>query len=230
MSYERQRDSEGNVHLGPREARENELVNSPKRELTYSPEFKRFINDNPGALKSFLKLQTQISEAWGSTMPRNLIFKDGTLKIEIMSEYTRDYMEVNIGNKKFFVKRSPGAGSYDSSGVDEIRSLQTVKSQLKGHLEFEVIDYQLGYQDNARTTYFVSKWVNHKSALFYINTWNTKSLSDNKYQHKLDELLTKIQTLQSLLSKDFYDVGPHNMFYDPKRGVLTVFDVHDKRK
>ena len=91
----------------------------PNRELEYTPDFKELIAQNPGALKSFLKLEKEIKNqtASGELDPKERkIFSDGDVSVSPLYEMfekhgewreeLNDYLKVDVAGESFFCEKN----------------------------------------------------------------------------------------------------------------------------
>lgn len=211
---------------------------SPYRKLTYTQSFKEMVVKHPRLLSIFQDLENKMKDKIqtrkafvGSSL------EDKGIKITVIDKSQSAnnkplgaYFKVGIGGEAFFVKTVPGY--YDlGKGAKELASLNKAKELLKDLKDVEVVDFQLGYEDNKGTTYFVSKWeeglhLDDYSAELASKEHRTK---DEKLVHNLAsehaELFARFKEIRLLLSR-FVDVSEHNILYNPKTKKLKVFDVH----
>lgn len=194
------------------------------RRLAYTEDFKKIISENPGVLKSFRIIEEKLFEG---KLEVGDIFIEGELKVTIISYEGRDYhpgahnrkkhLKVEIGSDKFFVKYLPGYFE-KGLGFDEFNSLQKVKELLRDFENVEVIDFQLGYQDNKGSTYFVSKWLDYVRLMDY----RTQDKLEKAYIYNL------MSKLHEVLDVDFNDFGSNNVLYSPIEQKFFIFDIHHK--
>lgn len=207
----------------------------PPREIEYTPDFKEVIAQNPGALKSFLKLEKEIEEKAKNRkldIENEESFSDGDVRATpVYSVFNKiyegltyedcdvntpaDYLKVEIGDNAYFVKRDYGF-HWDGSGIQEMNSLKKAKEVLKDMQGVEVVDFQLGYcDDKNRKSYFVSKWMD----LPTVREASEENVS----------VLTKFNEINKKLSDaGFIDAHEKNMFYDKTTDTIYVFDVFDR--
>ena len=206
------------------------------KQLEYTPDFKEVIAQNPGALKSFLKLEKEIESSYNPEDTENeKSYTDGEITItplyrnSIHKNFIRQtempitgYLKVEIGDQKFFVKTLPGF-YYDpenSSGIEEFKSIEKADEVLKDIEGVKVIEPQLGYHDKEKNkTYFVSKWLDLPSASEYCYKAGFQ---------KSEPIRFRIKNIISILNENgFRDVHTGNMFYDETSDTLYVYDVFD---
>ncbi len=190
--------------------------------LAYTAEFKDFIHQNPGVIKSFNDLRGQLDDMPIEDVKNGYFFQNNDLAATIVKAYIWAgqrfyYFKVEIGSQSFFVKSEgiPRRGK----GYEEFSNLAKIKERIKDLPWAEVVDFQLGYQDNKSRSYFVSKWLNLPRLVEYMKTLSSKKDSD-----EVSEIMKKEWDLQRLLP-EFHDVMPYNMFYDPKKKKIYLFDV-----
>ncbi|MFA7193989.1 MAG: hypothetical protein WC087_03680 [Candidatus Paceibacterota bacterium] len=213
------------------------------REIEYTPDFKELVRDNPGKIKSFLKLEKEISEKIDNgTLEVDEVFQDGDVIVTPIYEYIEDknymseiseskpirmdsYLKVEIGEDNFFVKTIPGF--FESvNGVEEFKSLVKLKDFLKKFENVEVLDFQLGYQGNGKT-YFVSKWLDLPKLVDVLNEYDKDpgALSP-EHRLKCEELIKTFNEMSDELEANgFIDFHEGNVFYDEKADKIYVYDV-----
>lgn len=201
--------------------------------LEYTPDFKETIANNPGALKSFLKLEKEIiakEKAGNLDIEGEEVFQDGVVTVTPLYEYIEmsnsflkqkeyepkgmgSYLKAELGDEKYFVKTVPAY--FDKvMGVEEFQTLKRARDVLKDFPDVEVLDFQLGYQDKDKT-YFVAKWIDFP---------------------KVDEvgdlhpgLFDRAKEIENLLEENgFVDGHSGNMFYDEKTGKIYIYDISEK--
>ena len=89
--------------------------------------------------------------------------------------------------------------------------------------DVDVIDFQLGYQDEDRRTYFVSKWEDGVNFGDYMT-----DLSNRKMFAERDKLVERFDQIYDTLGDKFIDKNYYNMLYSPKTDKLIVFDIHSE--
>lgn len=206
------------------------------REIEYTPEFKDIIAQNPGSLKSFLKLEKEISESDPNPESENeKTFEDGDVKVTPLYEkiskkrdvvirdiHLTNYLKVEIGDQKFFVKTVPGyiTRPEASTGVDEFRANKKAAEILKDIPGVKMIDAELGYRDTERNkTYFVSKWMDLPPIFEYVY---------KKGYLETENLRMREREVARLLEKNnLRDTHTQNMFYDEKTDTIYLYDVFD---
>jgi hypothetical protein len=212
-----------------------------KRELIYSDEFKKLINENPDALKNFLEIEKEIKSKMdaGSLKPGE-IFERSDVIVEIMSgvrlyeplKRPGYYLKVGLAGQRFFVKRVGGYFKHKLGyGAKEFLSTQKVKELLLGIENVEVVDFQLGYQDPKRdVTYFVSKWIDCVVLCDHIIEIRREIMKsdDEDLKKEYRNILVTIEIIRQKLEELFHDFGTTNMLYDSKNKKIIVYDLHLK--
>jgi hypothetical protein len=110
------------------------------RQLEYTPDFKELIAQNPGVLKSFLKLEKEIAEATDEDIQSEKSFSEGEVKITPLYDFyhhnkylkqnnlkLNSYLKVEVAGEEFFVKTISGFIG-ESSGIEELQSLKKQRS------------------------------------------------------------------------------------------------------
>lgn len=169
-------------------------IDSGRRELTYTEEFKKLIHDNPGVLSSFHKINDILKSKKAED---GEVIEEQGLKITVIGSVEWDafgawqrkgyYLKAEFAGNEFFVKTVPGyyKRATEGGGVEEFQSMQKARELLDGQSDIEVIDFQLGYQDtDCNVSYFVSKWVN----AIGLNDYLEKLKSENTIQSKKEML------------------------------------------
>jgi len=128
----------------------NQIISNEKH-LIYTDEFKDFIKENPGVIKSVhLALK-------GKDI--NLNFKEiNGVKITKIELSTIPVYKIEKNNQAFFVKINhlPNQ-ALGEKGFDEFKSTEQAKELIKDLPWVDVAEYQLGYKDD-KYAYYVSKW------------------------------------------------------------------------
>ncbi|MDD5068184.1 MAG: hypothetical protein PHS53_03810 [Candidatus Pacebacteria bacterium] len=221
------------------------------RELVYANEFKQLIHENPGIIASFRKLEKEAEEKYKSTeLKYGDSLEDAGLRLTAiwrrdlhpgqinvwkhpLVEKSDMYFKAEIGSHAFFIKRTPGLEE-DMGGVQEFFSMQRAKEKLKDFPGVEVVDFQLGYQDNNNVTYFVSKWTDGIRLDRYLESLieRAKTEIDSETRSQMNtefETLEKTSvSLRRLLEDDFWDVQECNMLFNSQSKKITVFDIHSR--
>lgn len=207
------------------------------RELIYSPDFREIISQNPGALKSFLKLEKEILEISESIKEdkSEKTFEDGNVKVTPLYDKVQSknyvlqtknkltsYLKVEIGELAYFVKTVPGLfyEHENTKGVGEYNSLKKVAEYLSEIDGVRVVRPEFGYEDEKnKRTYFVSKWMDLPNVLEFQKNANKIFLRD--LQVRLDEIISTLKKMNII------DTHTENMFYDQDEDIIYVFDVFD---
>jgi len=205
--------------------------------------------DNPGILRRFKELEAQI----GPKSDFGDVLEGHGIKITLLNESGNtgkvadwnlsksiltvpgDYLKLEIGGQKFFVKRVSGFKEVSIYGYEEVQSIKAAKKALEGLDKVEVIDFELGFQDG-KTTYFVSKWrnaVNLAAHLSFLEDTIYDDILENSEpaEQARNILVQRIAEIKRTLHPSgFKDVFPNNMLYDDKTDKIYVFDVHKTSK
>jgi hypothetical protein len=220
----------------------------PNREIEYTPDFKEVIAQNPGALKSFLKLENEIEESSEEVLEsrEEKVFEDGEVRLTPLYQIIRrrniysaingrekfnanSYCKVEIGDKAYFVKTIPGyfRSPEESTGIDEYRTTNKIKelfSEIKG---VEVVEPKLGYSDKDKgVSYFVSEWKDLPRIKDYISKrYNYEGLSFTDAYEPIEKRLIQIRDIAD--KYNILDNSNENMFYDEENDVIYLYDMFD---
>ncbi|MEY2701425.1 MAG: hypothetical protein RLY43_45 [Bacteroidota bacterium] len=215
------------------------------RELEYTEEFREFLRNNPGALKSFLKLEKEIEENSTAILEsrEEKVFEDENVKITPLYKAIEDrnlysvingrdkipansFCKVEIGDRAYFVKTIPGYfnNPEESTGTDEFRTIMKAKETLSGLEDVEIVEPQLGYRDkNTDRTYFVSEWKDLPNIATFL-----KSVTSTGEPKKGYRLINRFMDIEARLSAvGIKDVHTTNMFYDESTDKIYLFDLFD---
>lgn len=211
-------------------------LEEPHREMEYADDFKKFIADNPGALKSFLTLEKEIGERRKEgKLKFDDVFDDGDLRISFIikdSSYLPNlgkYFKVEINGQAFFVKKTPAHYLHPDSthGIAERRSLEKAKELLKDLENVEMVDFQLGYKDQNGKTYFVSKFLDLPTLA---ETYRQLSKS-KKGLEKKEKLKARVEKIEEIFRYNhFIDFHVSNILYDEKTEKFYLFDAISLKK
>lgn len=187
---------------------------------------------HPGAMRAFIELEKKLKESPDIELVPGYTMESDGVRITILDYNGKtdsndpyligNYMKVETAGHAFFVKSIHGyvAEAAQTLGASEFESAQEAAKVLEGIENTEVVRFQLGYEDENSTTYFVSKWTEGVRLDEYL-----EGLADDTPEKKeLEERAEIIWT--RLIQNGFVDCWEHNMMYDPKSGKITVFDVH----
>lgn len=213
------------------------IAENENKRLIYSEEFKSLIKNNPGLIKSFRNFERLLIEKRGNEdLFFDSVFEEGDMRITVIDKHRRNqtvipgsYLKVEIKSEIFFVKRKGGFWDRDEGlGFNEFNSLIKAREVLKDIEGVEVVDFQLGYQDEEkRISYFVSKWIDGASMDDYIaglRIKNTGYFEDKNIEAQISSLYSRVNKIISKL-QSFYDVGIDNMLYDPVSDKILIFDI-----
>lgn len=202
------------------------------RKLKYVESFKKVVSEHPKLISSFLKYKNMIKKSKNNSdqiKEENKSVEVDGIKISLVSkaynnhETQGSYYKVETDKEAFFVKTIPGFFT-NGLGQEELSSLSNAKNLLKDVIGVEVVDFQLGYDDVHNTTYFVSKWQDEGFLDDYLS-----SLKGRQQNPQYANLKKRFAKIQKILIR-FADVEMHNIFYNPKTDILTIFDIHHRSK
>ena len=205
--------------------------NTEHKKLAYTEDFKEWIKANPGVIEDFNQLIAKLDTIPLSTIGlKNVqnkeVVTEGPITATIIDTYTSRfgkryyYFKLDIGEDSFFVKSKPKTAiNTKGEGYDEFKSTSEAKQKIKDIPWVEVIEFQVGYQDNKGNTFFVSKWRDLPRLDLHI-----KDLRDKGQNSEVADLSEKVGKLRELLP-DFLDFKAHNMMYDPEAGKIVLFDL-----
>ena len=200
-----------------------EKVNTTdKKQLAYEFEFKDFIRMHPGIIDSFNKILSDIELSDVEKYMAGSKFEDGKLKLTLVrmtrvsSTHTLAF-KAEVGKEVLFVKVEKNYRGVQ--GFSEYQSARKAKNILKDIAWVEVIEPKLGYQDESGRSYFVSKWLNLPRLDHYM-------LASASEQEKRN-LQKEAEEIEELLP-NFHDMGEYNMFYDPVRKKIVLFDLDER--
>lgn len=189
------------------------------RALSYVDEFREFIAEHPGAMRTVLKLIGKIEEGIG--LYKKSAFSEKEVSVVLFQERPRSRCyKINVDGKSYFLKKEfkyPCRG-----GNDEFLSCRKAEELIEGLDGVKVIDYQLGYSDQ-NNNYFVSKWMDLPTVSACV--WGTKG--KQVPQEKRDELMARANAVMRRLCPSFYDVMDYNMLYDEQTNMIYLFDLHE---
>jgi hypothetical protein len=203
---------------------------TPHKKLTYVESFKDFFSENPGVISAFLKFEKDakyVNESgyyeveYGASRDFNDVRITSIQKSHANAPSSPgSYFKVETKDGDFFVKTIPGFHG-KGMGASELSSLSKAKGLLKDIKGVDVVDFQLGYEDDKGKTYFVSKWQDGVVFDEYLESTGGASNPNNL------ELIDRYQDIAVALRR-FADVWEHNVLYDQKTDKLMVFDVHHR--
>jgi len=182
------------------------------RSVAYNDEIKKLTEESPGLFSVVLKI-LPLLEKEGE---HSSIEKDG-LKITFFQKRNwSNNFKIEMTSKTFFLRKELGRGTSFKS----IKAYQEAERRFEGSPDVGFIDYQLGYTDKYGNDYFIAKWENFPVMGDYLGqneiSDNERELIGKKLGHVYDTL------------SDFKDVTTDNMFYDPIRKKIILFDLQIK--
>lgn len=198
------------------------------RQLEYTDDFKEFIGQNPGVLKSAFETIQKGFDGDSIDVGRVKIEKK-----EFGGERASEFYLVDVAGKKLFVKKLrtelvEKASGYRADGFQEVTASREAEERLAEIPWARVIDYKLGYKHGDQS-FFVSEW---NEALTHDLAELLRSLRREIYEQdspqakaKYELLIGKIAELFDILGDDFFDVERHNMAYDETNDQVILFDL-----
>lgn len=206
-----------------------EPLKEPKRALEYVDEFKEIIREHPGIMRTFKSLEKQADKSLMENGQWEQSFEEDGVTIKLLDSLGK-YVKADIEGNSYFIKREKGhySKTIPSYGADEFRSTNLLKKMVENEPDVETVDFQLGYQDDEGTTYFISKWVYAPRMREYLLQLSAASEEGDEEARKLREALVKrVSTLDTFLKEQgFVDISENNMFYEPETGKIMLFDAH----
>ncbi|TSC80747.1 MAG: hypothetical protein G01um101429_56 [Parcubacteria group bacterium Gr01-1014_29] len=181
---------------------------SNDRQFAYKREVGELIKERPGILKDALNL---IAEAEKLDVGKSIDEDD--IKVTYFQERNWSHnFKVEVNDKSFFVRKELGRGT----GFKAIRGFKEAAQRIEGKEDVRLIDYQLGYTDKMGNDYFVAKWEN----LPVMGDYLSRDLPDEERKFIAQKLEYVYDTF-----KDYDDVTTGNMFYDPEKKQIVLFDL-----
>ena len=182
--------------------------------MAYTVEFKKLVANNPKMLRNVLEVLPAL-ERQGEHSSVN---QDGLRITFFQARNWSNNFKVETGDEAFFVRKELGRGT----GFNAIKAFQEAKRRLGDDPNVGFINYQLGYTDKFGNDYFVAKWENFPILSDYLGQ---ETLPDDER----DAIAEKLSLIYTVLS-DFKDVTTANMFYDPERKKILLFDLEMKKR
>lgn len=210
----------------------------PKRKLEYADEFKDVVHNHPGIIDFFKRIREKSKQE----IPNGGFWEENGVVIApvnrsgetLLDKAGSDFFKVKVDENEYFMKCKRGYlnnEEVESGGVDEANSLKLAREMIKGMDNVDVVDFQLGYQDEkTNTTYFVSRWISGVKLSHYLGKEETE-IAPNEIETRKkteEELWNRAYAIYDALGDNFWDAGPNNMMYDPTSGKITIFDIHKK--
>lgn len=207
----------------------------PRRELEYVDEFKEVVHSHPGIIDLFKRIREKSKQE----IPNDGFWEENDIIVTpidykgefLLDESGGDYFKVKVDNNDYFVKCKRGyhRGKIGSGGVDEANSLNLAREMIKGIANVDVVDFQLGYQDEkTQTSYFVSKWMGGVNLSHFLGRKDADIPADeiDAWPKLKKELRDRTYAIYKAIGENFRDVANNNMMYDPVSGKITIFDIH----
>jgi hypothetical protein len=218
-----------------------EISQTERKQIAYTDEFKNWIQDHPGTIKAFKQLETELAaQDPESGWEINLSVETEGATLTLVHYFVRGKIyifKVEAGDKTYCVKKAAEpseASEHPPVGHDafnEIKALAEAKELLKNVEGVEVADFHFAFRDSQGNNYLVLRWYELTQVeVFLADSEEGGSLLQSKKSTELAKSIRKrIRIIRDTL-KDFYDVKTHNMFYDPDRDKVIVFDLHKLQK
>lgn len=215
-----------------------------ERHLDYADRFKTVIHENPGAIASYLRIHDEMlrrlemgelrygDELADGEVKVNVINVKGKESHKLALNRMRTYERAKIGDDNFFVK-SKAAFHGMGLGAEEFESCQKAKEVVKDMHDVEIIEYELGYQDSMKRTFFVSRWLDFpRLDIYFREKFERNIITGPSIWRKKEETEDAIlenrynEVVRIMAYKGFDDCYSHNMLYDPIEKKFYLFDIH----
>lgn len=195
----------------------------------YSPEFKKFVKDNPGALPTIQEL----IDGNYDLLPKQKVKKNGVTvqmicrKGDLKGMLYNLIYKVTVGSHEFFVKKelvNTGHG-----GLNELKSQAILRDVLKDEPDVKVVQYLFGYSDEYNDHVYIAKWENN----FIPLSNRLEELIQSRKKKELDELLAKVRDLNQKCVKAGFDpleADLPNMYWDENDKKIVIFDQQLKHR
>ena len=179
------------------------------RQLVYKREVGGLVKERPGILRDSLELISKVEKLdVGESLE-----KEG-IKVTYFQERNWSHnFKIEVEDKLFFVRKELGRGT----GFKAMQGFEEAKQRIKDREDVRLIDYQLGYTDKTGNDYFVAKWENLPVIADYLRG---EDVSDAERDFIADKLGYVYDTFA-----DYKDVTTGNMFYDPDKKQIVLFDL-----
>ena len=191
-----------------------EIIEGKDWSLGVTKEFKDLVGKNSDLVPTIIELLDKLPKNTpeGSEVKKNEI----TLTLVEIRTYCTIY-KFELDNKKFFLKYN----SYLLHGSEEVKSSAKAAELLTDTPGVRVVNFHLGYHDKKRS-FFVAEWQDLKPLRAY--------LSEHEGEPKREELQTRLHHIIEIMEKNnFVDAYAHNMFYDPTKDEIILFDLQHGR-
>lgn len=180
--------------------------------LNYAEDFRKFCRERPGVAKKILVMMDKVENTGEPAL------EDGDVKVGYLS---MGYPErsfkfhIEIDGQKFFVKKVKRE-KVALAAKDETMASLEAKKILENIPWVEIEEIKLAYEDR-KYSFFVAKWYDLVSVKEYLMN-SIDSTKKAVLEERVIELESRLQ--------HFHDISPRNMFYDPKKDKIILFDLH----
>lgn len=192
------------------------LFETDSRNIIYKSDFKEWLKEHRGLLKSTIELIQQIKTVGEQKCNDNICATCVDINQEGKKIYSNSF-KIETENRKLFLKveyeDTEKEGAYEEM-QDTILAKETV--ELSGIDGVRVVNPLLGYTDKNGKSYFVAEWIDMPILDEVLDSF------DDKKKSKIFERLNQIRkTLEG-----YRELSPANMFYDKERDEIVLFDLH----
>ena len=191
-----------------------EIIEGKDWSLGVTKEFKELVGKNSDLVPTVIELLDKLPK--GSRTDEKMTKNGITLTLVQNRNYCTIY-KFEFADKKFFLK-------YNSSllyGSKEIKSSAKAAEFLADTPGVRVVNFQLGYHDKKRS-FFVAEWQDLLRIEHY--------LAEHEEEPNLEELRARITHVEDIMDKNnFFDAYAHNMFYDPAKDEIILFDLEHRK-
>ena len=198
------------------------VKDKPHRKLAYKPEFRDVLVDFRGAIPAVHDI---FARAFKERGERGKVYTSGNVTLTIVKNASTCLAgKVEIGGHAFLVKTIPLLKKPNSAGFDELQATREAKELIKDIPGVRIAEFQLGYQDADRVSYYVSKWEGFPrlDQCLAHQDFNTPS------SHMLVDLMGRARMIKEKLSPRYQDVELYNMLYDEAKNEIILFDLNSR--
>lgn len=180
--------------------------------LAHKPEMGRLVREHPRIFQDALELIAE-TENLGVA---ETFERDGMRVTYFQKRNWSNNFKLEIEQQKFFIRKELGRGT----GYNSMKSVEEATKRIQGRDDMRLIDYQLGYTDESGNDYLVAGWEDLPVMADYLG----QDLSDEER----DFIGGKLEYIYETFS-DYKDVTTGNMFYDPAKKQVVLFDLEKKQ-
>lgn len=192
--------------------------NSKGKHLIYTQKFKGFVRRNKGIISKFFmsaRQQAIISALRG----RAVVFRGDNIvvrKLRRKGNVHRNLWRVDVGSKSFFVKETGAVFSRARAG-------HSVLPTDLGPRQFEALSKLKQYETrHVKIVKFHLGWTDKKKSFFVTDFYELKKLDLDRVPRQVG--FEAKNFMQKALDLDIKDIKEDNMFYDPQKNIVIVFD------